>query len=209
MAKINVLSTDGSVKESLELKDEVFGIEPSEASVHAVVVMQLANKRQGTHSTLTRAEVSGGGKKPWRQKGTGRARVGSSRNPVWRKGGIAFGPKPRDYSYSLPKKVKRLAMKSVLSDKVANQELIVIDSFNFKEPKTKEMKNVLANLKAGRTALIVTLDKENNVIASASNLQGVTTTFTGSVNVYDMVRHASLIATKEAVLKLEEVLLDA
>ncbi|AMP20322.1 50S ribosomal protein L4 [endosymbiont 'TC1' of Trimyema compressum] len=209
MAKINVLSTDGSVKESLELKDEVFGIEPSEASVHAVVVMQLANKRQGTHSTLTRAEVSGGGKKPWRQKGTGRARVGSSRNPVWRKGGVAFGPKPRDYSYSLPKKVKRLAMKSVLSDKVANEELIVVDSFNFKEPKTKEMKNVLANLKAGRTALIVTLDKENNVIASASNLQGVTTTFTGSVNVYDMVRHASLIATKEAVLKLEEVLLDA
>ena len=205
MAKINVLSTDGSVKESLELKDEVFGIEPSEASVHAVVVMQLANKRQGTHSTLTRAEVSGGGKKPWRQKGTGRARVGSSRNPVWRKGGVAFGPKPRDYSYSLPKKVKRLAMKSVLSDKVANEELIVVDSFNFKEPKTKEMKNVLANLKAGRTALIVTLDKENNVIASASNLQGVTTTFTGSVNVYDMVRHASLIATKEAVLKLEEV----
>jgi len=209
MAKINVLSTDGSVKESLELKDEVFGIEPSEASVHAVVVMQLANKRQGTHSTLTRAEVSGGGKKPWRQKGTGRARVGSSRNPVWRKGGVAFGPKPRDYSYSLPKKVKRLAMKSVLSDKVANEELIVVDSFNFKAPKTKEMKNVLANLKAGRTALIVTLDKENNVIASASNLQGVTTTFTGSVNVYDMVRHASLIATKEAVLKLEEVLLDA
>ena len=209
MAKINVLSTDGSVKESLELKDEVFGIEPSEASVHAVVVMQLVNKRQGTHSTLTRAEVSGGGKKPWRQKGTGRARVGSSRNPVWRKGGVAFGPKPRDYSYSLPKKVKRLAMKSVLSDKVANEELIVVDSFNFKAPKTKEMKNVLANLKAGRTALIVTLDKENNVIASASNLQGVTTTFTGSVNVYDMVRHASLIATKEAVLKLEEVLLDA
>ena len=134
MAKINVLSTDGSVKESLELKDEVFGIEPSEASVHAVVVMQLVNKRQGTHSTLTRAEVSGGGKKPWRQKGTGRARVGSSRNPVWRKGGVAFGPKPRDYSYSLPKKVKRLAMKSVLSDKVANEELIVVDSFNFKSP---------------------------------------------------------------------------
>ena len=209
MAKINILSTDGSIKEFLELKDEVFGIEPSEASVHAVVVMQLANKRQGTHSTLTRAEVSGGGKKPWRQKGTGRARVGSSRNPIWRKGGVVFGPKPRDYSYSLPKKVKRLAMKSALSNKVANKELIVVDRFDFKEPKTKEMKNILFNLKAGRTALIVTLDKEKNVIASASNLQGVSTTFTGSINVYDIERHVSLITTKEAVLKLEEVFLDA
>lgn len=209
MAKINVQNTDGSVKESLELKDEVFNIEPSEASVHAVIVMQLANKRQGTHSTLTRAEVSGGGKKPWRQKGTGRARVGSSRNPIWRKGGVAFGPKPRDHSYSLPKKIKRLAMKSVLSDKVVNEKLIIVDRFNFKKPKTKEMKNILVNLKAEKTSLIITLNKENNVIASASNLQGVKATFTGSVNVYDIVKHAFLIFTKEAVLKLEEVLLDA
>ena len=206
MAKVNVLDTAGKVVEEIELKDQVFGIEPSEASVHSVVVMQLANKRQGTHSTLTRAEVSGGGKKPWRQKGTGRARVGSSRNPVWRKGGVAFGPKPRDYSYSLPKKVKRLAMKSVLSDKLASGQLIVLNDLKMDAPKTKEMKGILGGLNVEKTALIVTFDNDKNVVASASNLPGVDVTFSGSVNVYDVVRHSSLVMTKEAVLKLEEVL---
>lgn len=209
MAKIDVQDIQGEVVGSLELNDAVFRIEPSSSSVHSVIIMQLANKRQVTHSTLTRAEVRGGGKKPWRQKGTGRARVGSIRNPVWRSGGVAFGPKPRDYSYTMPKKIKRLALKSVLSDKLANKNIIVLDSLSLKAPKTKDMKNILSNIKAGKTALIVTLNKEDNVIASANNLQGVATTFTGSVNVYDLMRHQTLIITKEAALKLEEVLLDA
>lgn len=209
MTKIDVQDIQGKVVDSLELNDAVFGIEPSSSSVHSVVVMQLANKRQGTHSTLTRAEVRGGGKKPWRQKGTGRARVGSTRNPVWRSGGIAFGPKPRDYSYTMPKKIKKLALKSVLSDKLANKNMIVLDSLSLKAPRTKDMKNILSNIKAGKTALIVTLNKEDNVVASANNLQGIATTFTGSVNVYDLMRYQTLVITKEAALKLEEVLLDA
>lgn len=209
MAKVNVLDKTGKVLEEIELNDQVFAIEPSKASVHSVVVMQLANKRQGTHSTLTRAEVSGGGKKPWKQKGTGRARVGSSRNPVWRKGGVAFGPKPRDYSYTMPKKVRRLAMKSLLTSKLSEGSIKVIDSFKIDTPKTKEMMSILASLNTKKTALIVTLDKEANVIASANNIKGVTTSFTGSVNVYDVIRHMDLIITKEAVLKLEEVLLNA
>lgn len=209
MAKVNVLDNSGKVLEELELNDAVFAIEESAASVHSVVVMQLANKRQGTHSTLTRAEVSGGGKKPWRQKGTGRARVGSSRNPIWRKGGVAFGPKPRDYSYTMPKKVRRLAIKSALTSKVNSGELIVIDDFKVESQKTKDMKKVLSNLNIGKTALLVTLNKDENVLRSAGNLAGVTTTFSGSVNVYDVLRHKNLILTKEAVLKLEEVLLNA
>lgn len=206
MAKIDVQDIQGKVVDSIELNDAVFGIEPSDSSVHSVVVMQLANKRQGTHSTLTRAEVRGGGRKPWRQKGTGRARVGSNRNPVWRSGGVAFGPKPRDYSYKMPKKIKSLALKSVLSDKLANKNMIVLDALSMEAPKTKDMKNILSNINVGKTALIVTLNKEDNVIASANNLQGVTTTFSGSVNVYDLMRHQTLVITKEAALKLEEVL---
>lgn len=209
MAKIDVQNIQGKVVDSLELNDAVFGIEPSSSSVHSVVVMQLANKRQGTHSTLTRAEVRGGGKKPWRQKGTGRARVGSTRNPVWRSGGIAFGPKPRDYSYTMPKKIKRLALKSVLSDKLANKNMVVLDILSLKAPRTKDMKNILSNIKVGKTALIVTLNKEDNIVASANNLQGIATTFIGSVNVYDLMRYQTLVITKEAALKLEEVLLDA
>mgnify|MGYP001766550574 CR=1 FL=1 len=209
MAKIDVQDIQGKVVDSLELNDAVYGIEPSSSSVHSVVVMQLANKRQGTHSTLTRAEVRGGGRKPWRQKGTDRARVGSTRNPVWRSGGVAFGPKPRDYSYTMPKKIRRLALRSVLSDKLANKNMIVLDSLSLSAPKTKDIKNILSNLKAGKTAIIVTLNKEENVVASANNLQGVSTTFTGSVNVYDLMRHQTLVITKEAALKLEEVLLNA
>lgn len=209
MAKVDVQNTQGQVVESIELNDLVYAIDPSAASVHSVVVMQLANKRQGTHSTLTRAEVRGGGKKPWRQKGTGRARVGSTRNPVWRSGGVAFGPKPRDYSYTMPKKIKRLALKSVLSDKLANKDLILLDKLSLDAPKTKDIKNILSALNAKKTAIIVTLNKEDNVVVSANNLQGVSTAFTGSVNVYDLMRHQTLVITKDAALKLEEVLLNA
>ena len=209
MAKVDVQNIQGQVVESVELNDLVFAIEPSNASVHSVVVMHLANKRQGTHSTLTRAEVRGGGRKPWRQKGTGRARVGSTRNPVWRSGGVAFGPKPRDYSYSIPKKIRRLALKSVLSDKLANKDLILLDKLSLDAPKTKDIKNILSTLKAAKTAIIVTLNKEDNVVVSANNLPGVTTTFTGSVNVYDLMRHQTVVMTKDAALKLEEVLLNA
>ncbi len=209
MAKVDVQNIQGQVVDSVELNDLVYAIEPSKASVHSVVVMQLANKRQGTHSTLTRAEVSGGGRKPWRQKGTGRARVGSTRNPVWRSGGVAFGPKPRDYSYTMPKKLRRLALRSVLSDKLANKDLILLDNLTLDIPKTKDMRNILSALKVSKTALIVTLNKEDNVVISANNLPGVTTTFTGSVNVYDLMRHQTLVMTKDAALKLEEVLLNA
>ena len=209
MAKVDVQNIQGQVVESVELNDLVFAIEPSNASVHSVVVMHLANKRQGTHSTLTRAEVRGGGRKPWRQKGTARARVGSTRNPVWRSGGVAFGPKPRDYSYTIPKKIRRLALKSVLSDKLANKDLILLDKLSLDAPKTKDIKNILSTLKAAKTAIIVTLNKEDNVVVSANNLPGVTTTFTGSVNVYDLMRHQTVVMTKDAALKLEEVLLNA
>lgn len=209
MAKVDVKDIKGNVVGTVDLNDQVYAIEPSNASVHSVVVMQLANKRQGTHSTLTRAEVRGGGRKPWRQKGTGRARVGSTRNPVWRSGGVAFGPKPRDYSYTIPKKIKRLAMKSVLSSKLAEQNLIILDSLTLASPKTKDMKNILSSIGVAKTAAIVTLNKENNVVLSSGNLPGVLAAFTGSVNVYDLMRHQTLVMTKEAALKLEEVLLNA
>lgn len=209
MAKVDVKDIKGNVVGTVDLNDQVYAIEPSNASVHSVVVMQLANKRQGTHSTLTRAEVRGGGRKPWRQKGTGRARVGSTRNPVWRSGGVAFGPKPRDYSYTIPKKIKRLAMKSVLSSKLAEQNLIILDSLTLASPKTKDMKNILSSIGVAKTAAIVTLNKENNVMLSSGNLPGVLAAFTGSVNVYDLMRHQTLVMTKEAALKLEEVLLNA
>ena len=209
MATVELKDISGKVVGSVELNDGVYGIEPSKASVHSVILMQLANKRQGTHSTLTRAEVRGGGKKPWRQKGTGRARVGSTRNPVWRSGGVAFGPKPRDYSYTMPKKIKRLALRSVLSAKVAGGDLVLLDALALDAPKTKEIKNILSSLKAGKTTMIVTLNKESNLVLSANNLPGVSTSFTGSVNVYDLMRHQTLVMTKEAALKLEEVLLNA
>lgn len=209
MAIVDLKDIGGNVVGSVELNDSVYGIEPSKATVHSVVVMQLANKRQGTHSTLTRAEVRGGGRKPWRQKGTGRARVGSTRNPVWRSGGVAFGPKPRDYSYSMPKKIKRLALRSVLSAKLAGGDLVLLDNLTMTAPKTKEIKNILSSLQAGRTALIVTLNKEDNLVLSTKNLTGVLTAFTGSVNVYDLMRHQTLVMTKDAALKLEEVLLNA
>ena len=167
MPKVDVYDINGKKVSDVELNENVFGIEPNEAIVHEVLVNYLANQRQGTQSTKTRAEVSGGGRKPWRQKGTGRARQGSIRSPQWKGGGVVFAPKPRDYSYSVPKKVKRLALKSVLTSKVLENEIIVVDELNLNAPKTKEMINVLKNLKADKKALIVIDKKDENVILAS------------------------------------------
>ncbi len=205
MPKVNVYNMLGELVEEMELSDAVFGVEVNEHVVYEVVKNQLANKRQGTQSAKTRAEVRGGGRKPWRQKGTGRARQGSIRSPQWKGGGVVFAPKPRDYSYSVPKKVRRLAMKSALTDKLQNNEIIVIDGMNFDAPKTKEMKNMLNNLKADKKALIVMDEKNVNVIKSAGNIPNVATTLVNTLNVYDILKYNSFIITKEAVKKVEEV----
>ncbi len=205
MSKVNVYNMQGDQVEQIELDESIFGIEVNQHVVYEVVKNQLANKRQGTQSTKTRAEVRGGGRKPWRQKGTGRARAGSSRSPIWTGGGVIFAPKPRDYSYKVPKKIKRLAMKSVLTSKVLENEIIVIDEFKLDGPKTKDMVNVLNKLSADRKALIVTLNPETNVIRSANNIPNVQTTIVGNLNVYDILKYNSLIITKEAVRKVEEV----
>lgn len=207
MAKITMLNMDGAEAGTIELKDEIFGIEPNENAVHAVVVNYLANQRQGTQSAKTRGEVRGGGRKPFRQKGTGRHRQGSTTDPSQIGGGVVFAPKPRSYRYSVPKKLKRLAMKSVLSAKVLDKEMIVLDSLKFEAPKTKEMIKMLANVKAAGKALIVTAEKDDNVIRSAANIPGVRTELVGTMNVYEILNHASFIATKEAVEKIEEVYL--
>ena len=196
MAKVTMLNMAGAEAGSIELKDEIFGITPNENAVHAVVKNYLANQRQGTQSAKTRGEVRGGGRKPFRQKGTGRHRQG---------GGIVFAPKPRDYRYTLPKKLRRLAMKSALSAKVADKEIIVLDELKFDAPKTKEMIKVLANVKAGKKALIVMAEKDENVVKSAANIPGVRTALVGTMNVYEIVNHDSFIVTQEAVKKIEEV----
>jgi len=200
-----MLNMSGEEAGSIELKDEIFGIEVNQYAVHAVVKNYLANQRQGTQSAKTRAEVRGGGRKPFRQKGTGRHRQGSSTDPTQVGGGIVFAPKPRDYRYSVPKKLKRLAMKSALSSKVKENEIIVLDSLTFAAPKTKDMIKVLENVKAAKKALIVMAEKDENVIKSAANIPGVTTTLVGTLNVYDIVNHTSFIATKDAINKIEEV----
>ena len=205
MAKITMLTMAGKEAGTIELNDAVFGIEPNEFAVQAVVKNYLANKRQGTQSALTRSEVSGGGRKPFKQKGTGRHRQGSSVDPTQVGGGVAFAPKPRSYRYTLPKKLRRLALLSVLSAKVADGEIIVVDSLNFEEPKTKEMVKVLENLKAAKKALIVTAEKNDNVIKSAANIPGVDTTMVGQMNVYEILNHTSFIVTQDAVKKIEEV----
>jgi len=205
MPKVNVYNMLGELVEEMELSDAVFGVEVNEHVVYEVVKNQLANKRQGTQSAKTRAEVRGGGRKPWRQKGTGRARQGSIRSPQWKGGGVVFAPKPRDYSYSVPKKVRRLAMKSALTDKLQNNEIIVVDGMNFDAPKTKEMVNMLSNLKADKKALIVMDEKNTNVIRSAGNIPNVATTLVNTLNVYDILKYNSFIITKEAVKKVEEV----
>ena len=190
---------------TIELKDEIFGIEPNANAVHAVVVNYLANQRQGTQSAKTRGEVRGGGRKPFRQKGTGRHRQGSTTDPSQVGGGIAFAPKPRSYRYTVPKKVRRLAMKSVLSAKVADSEIIVLDELKFDAPKTKEMIKVLENVKAAKKALIITVEKDENIVRSAANIPGVKTALVGTMNVYEIVNHTSFIVTKEAIEKIQEV----
>lgn len=205
MPKVKVVDTKGKKVSDITLSDAVFGIEPNKAVMHEVVVNHLANRRQGTQSTLTRSEVSGGGKKPWRQKGTGRARQGSIRSIQWIHGGVAFAPKPRDYSYSVNKKVRRLAMKSALSSKVLSKDLIVLDSIKLDEYKTKEIANMLNNLKADRKALIVLDSMDEKVIKSSRNIPGVKTAQVNTLNVYDMLNADKLIILKEAVNKIEEV----
>ena len=205
MAKVNVVDVEGKVVRDIELADGIFGIEPNEFAVQAVVKNYLANQRQGTQSAKTRAEVRGGGRKPFRQKGTGRHRQGHSTDPSQIGGGIVFAPKPRDYRYTLPKKLRRLAMKSALSSKVAENEIIVVDELNFAEPKTKEMIKFLEAVKAEKKALIITAEKDENVVKSAANIPGVRTALATTMNVYEIVNHTSFIVTKEAVELIEEV----
>ncbi|NLW70203.1 MAG: 50S ribosomal protein L4 [Eubacteriaceae bacterium] len=202
--KADIYNMNGEVVGSIDLRDEIFGIEPNEAAVHQSVVAYLANQRQGTQSAKTRAEISGGGKKPWRQKGTGRARVGSSRSPLWYHGGVIFAPKPRDYTQAVNKKMKRLAMKSVFSAKVADKELFVIEGLDFEAPKTKEMVKVFENLKIGKT-LVVTAENKENVYKSVRNIPGAKCTPVGELNVYDMLKYDNMLLTKESVEKIQEV----
>ena len=205
MAKLNVVNVEGKKVGDITLSDEIFGIEPNEFAVQAVVKNYLANQRQGTQSAKTRAEGRGGGRKPFRQKGTGRHRQGSSTDPSQVGGGVVFAPKPRSYRYSLNKKLRRLALKSALSAKVAGNELIVVDEFKFTEPKTKEMVKVLANIKADKKALIVMDEKDDNVVRSAHNIPGVRTARVSTMNVYEIVNHYTLVLTKAAAKKIEEV----
>lgn len=205
MPKVALYNISGEQVGEVELNDTVFGIEPNEPVLHDAVTMQLANKRQGTHDTKTRAEVRGGGRKPWRQKGTGRARAGSSRSPIWRSGGVVFGPHPRDYSYSLPKKVRRLALKSALSSKVLDNNIVVLDALTMDAPKTQEMVRILGNLKADK-ALVVTAERDVNVEKSARNIAGIKPLKADGVNVYDLLFYTKLVITKDAVAKIEEVL---
>lgn len=205
MPKVTLYNTQGQQVGEVELSDSVFGVEIRPDVMHRVVVNYLANQRLGTASTLTRGEVSGGGRKPWRQKGTGRARHGSIRSPLWRKGGIVFGPKPRSFKFTLPKKLKRFALKSALSAKVHDNELILLDSLTMEAPKTKEMVKILSNLKAGKKSLIVLASKDENVEKSARNLPGVKTTLVNTLNVYDILNHDNLIMTKAAADRIQEV----
>ena len=207
MANVKVYNMSGAEVGTIELSDAVFGVEINEHVMHLAVKQYLANQRQGTQSAKTRSEVRGGGRKPFRQKGTGRHRQGHSTDPSQIGGGIVFAPKPRDYRYTLPKKVRRLAMKSALSSKVAEQEIIVLDQLKFEAPKTKEMIKVLANVKAGKKALIVMAEKDENVVKSAANIPGVKTMLVSTMNVYEIVNHESFIVTQEAVKKIEEVYL--
>ena len=204
MANVAVINMNGENVGSIELNDAIFGIEANEHVMHLAVVQYLANQRQGTQSAKTRAEVRGGGRKPWRQKGTGRARQGSTRSPQWTGGGVVFAPKPRSYSFKLNKKVKRLALQSALSSKVAENKIIVLDELTLPEIKTKEMAKVLGNIKCGK-ALIVMDGSNTNVMLSARNIPNVKTASVNTINVYDILKYNTLVVTKEAVAKIEEV----
>lgn len=206
MPKVAVFNVQGQQVGEMALNDEIFGVEVNEAAIHDTVVMQLANRRQGTVATKTRGLVRGGGRKPWRQKGTGRARHGSIRSPLWVGGGTIFGPTPRSYKYRIPKKVRRLALKSALSAKVGSGELVVLDSLTLAQPRTREMTGILNNLKVADKALIVIPGKDANVELSARNIPGVKTLSAVNLNVYDILAHDRLVITKEAVAKVEEVL---
>ena len=204
MPSYKVLNMEGKELETIELNDDIFNQEDNPHLIYQVVVNHLANKRQGTQSTLTRAEVRGGGRKPWKQKGTGRARQGSIRAPQWIKGGIALGPKPRSYKYAIPKKMRQLAFRSVLTSKVQEGNLIVVDKLELNEIKTKNMVNVLNNLKANK-ALIMLSEKNLNVQASSRNIENVKTTLVNTINIFDLLKYDSLVVTEDAVKKLEEV----
>ena len=205
MPKVDMYNIKGEEVGEVMLTDSIFNVPVRTDILHQVVTMQLANKRRGTASTKTRAEVRGGGRKPWRQKGTGRARHGSIRSPLWPGGGVVFGPKPRSYKYTVPKKVKRLALKSALSSKVIDSDLLILDQLTIDSPKTKKMIDILSNLNVEKKALIVTLNRDENIEKSARNIPGITTTVVGNLNVYDILRHDKLILTKEALDRVEEV----
>ena len=204
MANVSVYNIEGKEVGSLELNDAIFGVEINEHLVHMAVVQQLANNRQGTQKAKTRSEVSGGGRKPWRQKGTGHARQGSTRAPQWTGGGVVFAPKPRDYSMKMNKREKQIAIKSALTSKVQDSKLIVVDEFKLDEIKTSKFAQILDNLKAPK-ALVVTKDKDEKVVLSARNIPTVKTTMTNSINVYDILKYDSLVITKDAVAAIEEV----
>ena len=204
MAKVSVLNMEGSEVGTIELSDAVFGVEVNEHLVHQAVLSQLANNRQGTQKAKTRSEVSGGGRKPWRQKGTGHARQGSTRSPQWTGGGVVFAPKPRDYSIKLNKKERRLAIKSALTTKVNENKIIVLDSFELDEIKTKKFVAVMNNLKAEK-ALVVLNEKNDNVIKSANNVPTVKTALTNTINVYDILKYDTLVLTQDAVATIQEV----
>lgn len=205
MPTVGLFNKEGNKIEDIQLNDNIFAVEVNADAMHQVVVALLANKRQGTQSAKTRAEVKGGGRKPWKQKGTGRARAGSINSPVFTGGGVTFAPKPRDYSYKVPKKVRRLALKSALTSKVLSNEIIVIDEINFDAPRTKDMANFLTKVNADKKALIVMGERNVNVIKSASNIPNVATALVNTINVYDILKYNSFIITKDAVRKVEEV----
>jgi len=204
MATVSVYNTDGKEVEKIDLSDNIFGVEINETLVHRAVVAHLANRRQGTQSALTRSEVRGGGKKPWRQKGTGHARQGSIRAPQWTGGGVVFAPKPRDYAQKMNKREKQIALFSVLTSKVQDEKLIVVDNLDMDTPKTAAFVKVLGNLKADK-ALVVTSEKNDNLVLSARNIPDVKTVPTNSINVYDILNHDALVITKDAVKAIEEV----
>ena len=204
MANVSVYNMEGKEVGTLELNDAVFGVEVNEHLVHLAVVAQLANKRQGTQKAKTRSEVSGGGRKPWRQKGTGHARQGSTRSPQWKGGGIVFAPTPRDYTIRLNKKEKRAALRSALTSRIQDNKFIVVDELKFDEIKTKKFQNVMDNLKVSK-ALVVLADNDQNTVLSARNIAGVKTSQVGSINVYDILKYNTVVATKAAVASIEEV----
>ena len=205
MAKVKVYGINAQVVGEMELPESVFEVEMNAPLVHQVVVMQLASRRLGTHATKTRAMVRGGGRKPWRQKGTGRARAGSRRSPLWRSGGTIFGPQPRSYAFTMPRKQRRLALKCVLSDKLKSGDLIVLDELDFEAPRTKQMVKVLKDFDVEKKALFITEEPKDNVTRSANNIQGVKTLGALGLNVYDILNHDKLFLTKNAVAKIEEV----